>query len=100
MSEQPQITIGILHAERIAFVLQGGYRDNEGRNVEGEQSVRYVQNGIEWNGAVYERLCFTPSDKSSKFLLRDVVIGIGFHWPRTEDQTFEADWSLLLRTEC
>lgn len=96
MSEQPQITIGILHAERIAFVLQGGYRDNEGRNVEGEQSVRYVQNGIEWNGAVYERLCFTPSDKSSKFLLRDVVIGIGFHWQRTEDQTFRGGLEFIV----
>ena len=79
MSGEPQITVGVLRAERIAFVLQGGYRDNEGRNVEGEQAVRYVQNGIEWNGAVYERLCFTPSDKSSKFLLRDVVIGIGIN---------------------
>ena len=96
MSEQPQITIGILHAERIAFVLQGGYRDNEGRNVEGEQAVRYVQNGIEWNGAVYERLCFTPSDKSSKFLLRDVVIGIGFHWQRTEDQTFRGGLEFIV----
>ena len=96
MSEQPQITVGILHAERIAFVLQGGYRDNEGRNVEGEQTVRYVQNGIEWNGAVYERLCFTPSDKSSKFLLCDVVIGIGFHWQRTEDQTFRGGLEFIV----
>lgn len=88
MSEQPQITVGILHAERITFALQGEYRDKEGRNVAGEQTVRYTQNGIEWNGAVYGQLCFTPCDKSSKFVLRDVVIGIGFHWQRTEDQTF------------
>lgn len=96
MLGEPQITVGVLRAERIAFVLQGGYRDNEGRNVEGEQAVRYVQNGIEWNGAVYERLCFTPSDKSSKFLLRDVVIGIGFHWQRTEDQTFRGGLEFIV----
>lgn len=96
MLGEPQITVGVLRAERIAFVLQGGYRDNEGRNVEGEQAVRYVQNGIEWNGAVYERLCFPPSDKSSKFLLRDVVIGIGFHWQRTEDQTFRGGLEFIV----
>ena len=43
-----------------------------------------------------ERL-FEPADEGASFTLKDVVIGIGFHWERKEEQRFCG--SLLLKME-
>ena len=43
-----------------------------------------------------ERL-FVPAEQGASFTLRDVVIGIGFHWERKEEQTFCG--ALLLKME-
>jgi stage II sporulation protein D len=37
------------------------------------------------------------ADRRGRFLLKDVIIGLGFHWERKQDQTFEGGLRFLLR---
>lgn len=85
---EPLISIGILHASEICFVLHEAYCIN-GQNVEGEQTVRLKDNRIEWQEKCYDTLEFSPLSDTATFTLRHVEIGIRFHWQRYEDETFE-----------
>ena len=45
--------------------------------------------------ASYGRLRFEPCGADASFTLKEVVIGIGFHWQRTEDQVFRGALELI-----
>lgn len=51
--------------------------------------VAFDNGKIIFEGVQHEQLSFTPVDPNSTFTLKRVKIGIGFHWERYEDQTFE-----------
>jgi len=44
---------------------------------------------------VGERFVFDPQDDNASFVLKDVVIGIEFHWERKEDQRFRGSLVLI-----
>ncbi len=92
---QPKINVGIMFSPRIVFYLNGRYR--------------HLESGVEFEGpgsAVLEdgKLSFSignspvtasfpvelePVDcEDCSFDLREVTIGINFHWERREDQRF------------
>lgn len=74
---QRKISVGILLAQEISFeILSDGAS---------EQKVRYYNGQIEYNGLLYDELYFDSMTRStlfaqSSFVLKDVVIGIDFHW--------------------
>lgn len=94
MNQEPQVSVGILTAERIDFVLNGGFQCAE-KTVAGENRVSTVAGKVSWNGKRYERLRFEPCTEEASFTLKDVVIGINFHWQRTEDQVFRGALELV-----
>ena len=84
------IDIGILRAQRIEFALNGPFSSECDFVPKG--NVVSVENGkLFLNGCSYSRLCFTSSSPESSFVLHDVVIGVGFHWERKENQEFRGD---------
>lgn len=84
------IDIGILRAQRIEFALNGPFSSECDFVPKG--NVVSVKNGkLFLNGCSYSRLCFTSSSPESSFVLHDVVIGVGFHWERKENQEFRGD---------
>lgn len=84
------IDIGILRAQRIEFALNGPFSLECDFVPKG--NVVSVKNGkLFLNGCSYSRLCFTSSSPESSFVLHDVVIGVGFHWERKENQEFRGD---------
>lgn len=85
---QPEVHIGILTAREVEFCFHGNY-SCEGINVIGDQKVEWVAGKIQWNGKLYTELLFEPELGYFTFELYDVVIGVGFHWERNEDQLFE-----------
>ena len=88
MNAVPQVRVGIMNGECIEFVLNGDYQVND-IHCTGVQSARCVDGKVQWNGNTYERLLFSPVDEQNdSFTLKDVVIGVSFHWRRQEDQTF------------
>lgn len=94
MNRQPQVSVGVLTAQRIDFVLHGDYTA-AGKTVAGENRVSADGDRVRWDGASYGRLRFEPCGADASFTLKEVVIGIGFHWQRTEDQVFRGALELI-----
>lgn len=93
------ISIGILHAQSIQFTLNGHY-SAKGETVSNEQKAECVDGAILWNGNKYSELCFIPENEGTdSFTLKDVTIGIGFHWERQEEQTFKGKLRLIVDEE-
>ncbi len=86
-SEQPNVTVGIVSAEKIVFSLNAPYTA-KGATIEGKQFVEFSEGGILWNGNQYRELTFKPSSPEASFSLFDVTIGVNFHWERRETQVF------------
>ena len=99
MKEEPQIRVGILSGSRIDFYLPDYYQVtgtySRGvvtvvRMVKGEQTVRCVGGKMEWEGRKeWESLYFVPVTEEEAFELKDVTIGVDFHWERKENQRFQ-----------
>lgn len=92
---EPKVSIGILTQEKIEFVLNGKY-SLQGHEVSGKQVVILGGSQILFQGQQYDGLTFEPIDKDSNFEIKNVVIGINFHWERTEDQTFSGTLKLVV----
>ena len=85
--QEPNVTVGIVSGERIAFSLNHPY-EVEGQQATGDQWVELANGAILWNGNRYSELVFRPTDEGASFSLKDVTIGVNFHWERKETQTF------------
>ena len=84
---EPTVTVGIVSGEQISFVLNQPYRVGEQEAV-GQHTVVLSAGSILWQGRGYEELVFRPLSAGASFSLRDVTIGVNFHWERRETQTF------------
>lgn len=85
--KEPEVSVGIVSGERIAFSLNGPYMA-KGEQQKGDQEVTFEEGGILWKGNSYLELTFVPASKEASFSLKDVTIGVNFHWERKETQTF------------
>lgn len=92
---EPKVSVGILWNKEINFALKGDYSCN-GTPIEGEQKVSLIDGKIDWNGVKYTELSFEPQKGTSSFELKDVVIGINFHWERKENQVFQGSLKLIV----
>jgi SpoIID/LytB domain protein len=101
-SEEPIISIGILTEEKIVFELHGNYRtDRSKKYFRGIFSAEIRDNQIVCSNNSSkientEEILFAPEDPHSEsFLIRDVIIGIDFHWQRKEKQRFNHSLKLI-----
>lgn len=92
---EPEVSVGILWNKEISFVLDRQYicQKNE---VTGKQSVSCKYGLISWNNSFYRELLFIPNDNEASFTLKEVTIGINFHWERKEDQRFQGALKLIV----
>lgn len=95
---EPDVHVGIVSGERMAFALNGGYLA-KGEHVTGPQEVAFVEGGILWKGSRYRELTFHPQCSDASFSLSDVTIGVGFHWERKETQTFLGTLRLVVEED-
>ena len=86
MRKERDVRVGILRAPEVRVVFRSAYLLN-GEPFVGEHC---------FTPSAEERL-FVPAAPDATFTLKDVVIGIGFHWERKEEQTFCG--ALLLKME-
>ena len=104
--KQRTISVGILQAERVEFVLHGQFRVSpvsSGEKVcEGEQNFFAAAEGdkVVIDGDAREKWLFTAASRDSFFTLKNVEIGKGFHWQRYQDQNFPGDLKLIARDGC
>ncbi len=86
MGQEKAVRVGIVKAREVCVVFHSVYRLN-GKPFVGKHHFTF---------SAEDRL-FIPDDEGASFTLEEVVIGIGFHWERKEEQTFCG--SLLLKEE-
>lgn len=99
---QPNIEVGVLFAPEFSFQLEGPFRLRaSGEIYKGKGHASYY-NG-EFRVSINNREISTelpvelePVDyEKSSFELKDVVIGINFHWERKEDQRFKGTLRII-----
>jgi len=98
MKKEPNVTVGIVSAAKISFTLNTPYTA-KGETLTGEQEVEFSEGGILWRGNQYRELTFTPQDDDASFSLRDVTIGVNFHWERKETQVFSGTLRLVVEAD-
>ncbi len=93
------IAVGVLSAEKIAFEFSGNYSAFE-EQFSGENEA-FISNGkIVFEGKCYDEIIFTPIDENKAFFeLKNVVIGINFHWQKAENQSFKGQLKLIVEDE-
>lgn len=96
--KEPEISVGIVHAQEIHFTLNGNFFA-KGETVSDKQVVSFSEGGILWNGNLYRELTFTPQEDQNSFSLYDVTIGINYHWERQETQVFMGTLKLVVDEE-
>ena len=97
--KEPKVSVGVMFEPKIEFVLNSGFICN-GAEYSGLQSVKINGGKIEWLGKVFDELIFEPADGSiSSFELKDVTIGINFHWERKENQLFKGSLKFIVEGE-
>lgn len=94
-ARQPEVTVGIVSGQKIEFSLNAPY-EAKGEVISGSQVVEFSEGGILWNNSQYRELTFRPINADASFSLKDVTIGVNFHWERKETQTFRGTLRLVV----
>jgi SpoIID/LytB domain protein len=105
-SRAPLIEVGILKHDRVRFRLEGNYMISRGEMWPAGETVASVQEGkirITHAGKLIREgsvMLLDPEDlEVGRFLLHDVVIGVGFHWEQKEVQEFRGSLKLMIEEE-
>ncbi len=83
-TERPTVSVGIITARAVDIVFHGAFAASDGSRVEGAMHFEALPEAIE----------FTPLQPDARFEVKDVVIGVDFHWERRENQAFEGSLRL------
>ena len=103
MMLEPLLSIGIMYESEISFRLNEKYLlAPNGMPFEGIQKVNYNNGKIWLNGEIMDEdtLIFEPVRyHEASFELKDVTIGIQFHWERKENQQFKGSLKFIIENE-
>ncbi|MGE5430012.1 MAG: SpoIID/LytB domain-containing protein [Syntrophomonadaceae bacterium] len=99
---EPTVSVGILTAEKISFDLYGDFSSFGFKNTFSGRYTASLEDDIiviEAEKETYKvtgEISFTPNDlRSESFLIREVVIGVKFHWEQKENQRFAGILKLI-----
>ena len=95
---QRHISVGILTAEKVEFILNGSY-SCEGSTAEGSLTAILADGKVECGGRSAKKLVFEACSEDCFFTLKDVTIGVNFHWERRENQSFKGNLVLLAEND-
>ena len=88
-----KVKVGILSAPEISVTFDGSY---------GRENARFgidADGRLLLDGHAVEKAEFRAATATDSFTVRDVTIGVDFHWQRLEDQTFRGDCIVLLNEQ-
>lgn len=103
---QPNISIGIVSAKEISFELYGEFViAGVGKKLSGKFKAKMADNSIKliFDGKEIlskSEIVINPIDiETESFLLKDVVIGINFHWQKKEKQRFRGKLKFIIEKD-
>ena len=101
-SKEPVISVGIMSDKVINFELHGDFKvTGQNKNFSGRFSAELIDNRIickqdEVRFEFNDEVIFKPQDfETESFLLKDVTIGVKFHWEKKEKERFTGSLKLL-----
>lgn len=95
--KEPLITVGILSGKKIEFSFPETFVSSDKIESAGDQKAVYKEGKIYWEGNLYDEISFSPQLSNSAFFeLKNVTIGINFHWERKEPQRFKGTLKLII----
>ena len=99
--EEPLINVGILLEQpKITFSLLVPYQFNDTEIPAGDYIVEYTDGAILFNGTKHKEITFkTKHLHTHSFEIKDVIIGLHFHWERKEDQRFLGELKFIVENE-
>lgn len=100
MKEQPKINVGIVAQKELLFECSGSFLCNNtvvnsgvySAYVDGELLAVEDDSGTRINAKSF---LFTPFSYNSVFEIKDVIIGVNFHWEQKENQRFKGNLKLI-----
>lgn len=99
MKEQPKIDVGIVSRKELRFFLSSSFFEKNQQFSAGEYIATVEKNRVSiltGSGEKFEGDSFLfISEKESFFELKNVTIGIGFHWEQDENQRFRGALKLI-----
>ena len=101
-TKEPNINVGILTEKQINFELHGDFKTlGMKQTFSGRYTAEIINDRIVCKRGnekieISDEIIFEPQDPSiESFLLKDVTIGVKFHWERKEKQRFTGSLKLL-----
>jgi len=93
MNKQPILNVGIMTGTHIYFVLETSYHHNNNMMAQGAYNIelkgnKLILQGVDILVITEDDIALIPMFRSNSFLLKEVTIGIHFHWEQKEDQRF------------
>lgn len=88
--KEPLIHVGVLqNQKKIKFSLLSAFKLQGKEYPKGDYYVEIDNGLISFNGNKYDQLTFEANQlHGDKFEIKDVIIGVQFHWERKENQQF------------
>ena len=104
MIKEPVIHVAVLVADEIRFELHGDFTSSQDKNnCSGKYTAKIEDGKIAVSDNNNERvikddtITFDPDNfEAESFIVRDVIIGIQFHWQQKENQRFQGSLRLLI----
>ena len=100
---EPDVTVAILSEKEIEFDLYGDFKNIfTGELLNGKCKARYENDAIylfseEKDFEPQKEIILTPADPDSEsFLLKNVTIGLQFHWEQKQNQRFVGALKLII----
>ena len=92
----PTVRVGIVSAESLEISLGKGYT-LDGEPVRGAVRLNVNAGKVVFAGRTYDKLYFAADDAvNDTFEVKDVVIGVDFHWERKETQVFNGSAEIIV----
>ena len=85
---EPTVSVGIMSEKEIEFVWNGE-----------NKTVSYLNGKICFEGKLFNEIIFSPTKENADFELKNVTIGINFHWERKENQHFSGSLKFIIENE-
>ncbi|MCP5061548.1 MAG: SpoIID/LytB domain-containing protein [Ignavibacteriae bacterium] len=103
---EPFVNVAILSEETVEFELHGVFYSNElNREFSGKFKAHFESNQVHLSSenekfSPTQELILAPSDSiSESFLLKNVTIGLQFHWEQKQNQRFSGSLKILIENE-
>lgn len=96
----PNIHVGIMSSDKVEFNFDGEFQlEGSHKIYSGNLAAEILEGKLKLPGSrnLNDELIFSPVDfTTSEFELKDVTIGVNFHWEQKENQKFQGSLKLII----